>query len=43
VTQLMKLLELPGKLQKRILNGDEEVSGWTIRHAIRLATEGGLA
>lgn len=43
VTQLMKLLELPGKLQRKILDCDEEVAGWTIRHAIELSAQGGLA
>ena len=43
VTQLMRLLALPRKLQRKILDSDADVAGWTIRYAIQLATEGGPA
>ena len=37
VTQIMKLLELPGDVKGKILVGDEAVAGWTVRQGIEVA------
>ena len=40
VTQVMKLLDLPDDVRKRLLDGDEEVAGMTVRDAIGIAVGG---
>ena len=39
VTQLMKLLTLEESLKERLLTADADLTGWTIRRAIREASQ----
>ncbi|MFH1468344.1 MAG: recombinase family protein [Pseudomonadota bacterium] len=40
VTQLMKLLDLPEQVKMKLLEGDPEVQGMTMRNAVRMAEPG---
>jgi hypothetical protein len=43
VTQLMKLTALPDEVRQGVKSGDECFSEWSIRQAIELAGQGGVA
>ena len=43
VTQLMKLVHLPDEVRAGVKAGDESFAGWSIRQAIELAAQGGVA
>jgi len=43
VTQLMKLVHLPDEVKTGVKAGDDSFSGWSIRQAIELAAQGGVA
>ena len=43
VTQLMKLVDLPADVRSGVKAGDESFADWSIRQAIELAAQGGVA
>ena len=43
VTQLMKLVNLPDEVKTGVKAGDGSFAGWSIRQAIELAAQGGVA